>query len=287
MIDVRPMTGHDVAAAALTWHEANDATRARFGLPRHPATPADLGRLESRIAYLAGTDPEGSWVATDGGEVVGLAQSFVRDGYWVLSLFAVRPRCQRAGVGRRLLAEACRHGAGLPGTIQCSRDPAAMRLYQSAGFDLHPAMTAFGPVRKGSVAAHPRVRPGDSGDLELAAAVDRTVRGAERTADLAFLLAADDTRLLVVDDLAYAVVKDEQVVTIGAVEPEAAGAVLESALAACPDGHGFQVMWMTAPQQWAFDTVRRAGLDLMPLGPVMVRGMDGPPRPFLPSGGLG
>ena len=30
-----------------------------------------------------------------------------------------------------------------------------------------------------------------------------------------------------------------------------------------------------------------AGIELQPYGPVMVRGMDGPPSPYIPSGGYG
>jgi len=33
--------------------------------------------------------------------------------------------------------------------------------------------------------------------------------------------------------------------------------------------------------------VVEAGIELLPFGPVMVRGMDGPPSPYIPSGGFG
>ncbi len=49
----------------------------------------------------------------------------------------------------------------------------------------------------------------------------------------------------------------------------------------------FEVSWLTGRQQWARGTAAAAGLSLHPRGPVMVRGMAGPPEPYLPSGGFG
>jgi hypothetical protein len=149
-----------------------------------------------------------------------------------------------------------------------------------------------GPVRPGALALDARVRPGDADDLAVAAAVDRTTRHAARTVDLAHLLEQPGHRLLVFEDRAYAVVRGGGMVTLGAVDAEAAVAVLETALAQSAAGgefevSEFEVMWLTAPQQWAIDTARRAGLVLRPWGPVMVRGMPTPPAPYLPSGGLG
>ncbi len=281
------MTPADVAPAVEVWTEANDTTRRRVGLPVGELTPADRARQEARMAHLQQGDPAGSWVADDGGRVVGLSQSFVREGYWVLALLGVGPAAQGQGLGRRLLEAALTHGPGLPGTIQCSRDPAAMRLYHSAGFALHPTTVAHGPVRPGALSAHPGVRTGGPGDLGALAAVDRAVRGAGRPADLAHLLAQDGHRLLVLENEAYAVVNDTQVVTLAGRTPAAAGAVLTSALAGADPQVAFGVGWLTAPQQWAYEVVLAAGLELVPMGPVMVRGMAAPPWPYVPSGGLG
>jgi ribosomal protein S18 acetylase RimI-like enzyme len=287
MATVRPMADADIGSAVEVWVRAFDEMRQRFGLPVPAPSAADLARQQSRMQHLLTTDPAGSWVAEDQGKVVGLSQSFVRDEYWVLALLGVAPSTQHAGTGRRLLEAALSHGEGLPGTIQCSRDPAAMRLYQSAGFALHPSVWASGPVRPGSVVADPRVRVGAPDDLELAASVDIAVRKSTRRLDHAHLLRQDDHRLLVLDDLAYAVVTGHGVVTLGAAEPAAAATVLATAMAASEPDQAFEVGWITAPQQWAIDTVLRAGLELRPSGPVMVRGMPAPPAPYLPSGGLG
>jgi hypothetical protein len=47
------------------------------------------------------------------------------------------------------------------------------------------------------------------------------------------------------------------------------------------------VNWLTAPQQWAIRVLIGSGVELQPYGPVMVRGMPGPPSPYIPSGAYG
>ena len=133
MVTLRAMTDADVPDVVTLWDHAFQSMHARLGLPVRPATPVDVGRLQNRIRHLRGTDPEGSWVAEEDGAIVGLSQSLVRDGYWVLSLLATAPDFQGRGLGRELiersLAIADRDG---PGTIQASRDPAALALYTSS-----------------------------------------------------------------------------------------------------------------------------------------------------------
>lgn len=292
-VGVRPMTADDVDGAIGAWTTANNQHRLASGLPPHPADDDYLHRMRRRVAYLLGTDPGGSWVATEdggsgaGGPVVGLAQSFARDGYWVLSLLGVVAEAQRSGVGHRLLEASLGHGAGLRGTIQASSHPSAARLYQAAGFALHPTVAALGTVGPGTVSPHPGVRQGTEADLAVAEAVDRQVRGSVRTADLAHLLGTPGNRLLVAGEEAYGVVADDRTVTVAGTVPAAAAAVLQTALAQSPPGTEFEVMWLTSYQQWAIEVVVRAGLTLRPYGPVMARGMDGLPSPYIPSGGFG
>jgi hypothetical protein len=63
--------------------------------------------------------------------------------------------------------------------------------------------------------------------------------------------------------------------------------VLETLLAEAPPDGGAEVGWVTGRQQWAMRSVVAAGLELSPCGAVMVRGMDGPPCCYLPSGAYG
>jgi hypothetical protein len=225
-------------------------------------------------------------VAERRGRVVGLAQSFVRGPHWVLSLLGVDPRRQTSGVGRALLARALEHGDGGPGTIQASVDPRAIRLYALAGFDPHPSMAAWGRVTH-RPAMPPSVRTAGAEDLAVASAIDLAVRGAERAVDLRHLLAGDGATLLVEGDRAYAVVKADRVLTLAGVDEPSAAAVLTAALARSAPASHFEVPWLTAGQRWAFAPLLAAGLALHPRGPVMVRGMDGPPPGYIPSGGFG
>jgi hypothetical protein len=101
------------------------------------------------------------------------------------------------------------------------------------------------------------------------------------------MLAEEGHRLLLHDDQAYAVAKDERIVTLGARNEESAALVLRTMLAEAPVGETIEVNWLTSAQQWAIRVLTEAGIELQPYGPVMVRGMDGPPSPYIPSGGYG
>jgi len=288
MVVVRAMMDSDVPGAAKAWEHAFQAMRATYGLPVPHVTREDELRLQHRIRHFLATDPTGSWVADDSGAITGLSQSFVREGYWVLSLLATVPDLQRRGLGRELLQLAMRNAdSRSPGSIQCSRDAAAMALYASVGFSLHPAVMGWGTVRPGTVFADPRVRHGDDRDLATVDAVDRDVRGSARSVDVVAMLKEPGSRLLLIDDRGYAVAKDDRIVTLGARDEDAATALLKTALSEMGEGALVQVGWLTAKQQWAIRALVDCGVELHPIGPMMVRGLPGPPAPYIPSGGYG
>ena len=66
--------------------------------------------------------------------------------------------------------------------------PAAMRRYALAGFDLHPTLVAGGTVHRESLPSGLQAREGTEGDLDLAAEVDRQLRGSAHGPDLEFML---------------------------------------------------------------------------------------------------
>jgi GNAT superfamily N-acetyltransferase len=151
MVTVRAMTEVDLPGAVEVWDEAFSTLAAEYGLPHAPRTPEGDRRVQNRMAHFLATDPGGSFVADEAGAVVGLSQSFVREGYWVLSALAAAPQWQGQGVGRRLLGAAMANAdPDGPGTIQSSRDPRAIALYASAGFSLHPAVIGHGALRSGA-----------------------------------------------------------------------------------------------------------------------------------------
>jgi GNAT superfamily N-acetyltransferase len=287
------MTEVDVAGAVIAFDSGNLAMRARYGLPITGNSLQDEQRRQDRARHFLATDPGGSWVADDDGTIVGMSQSFVREGYWMLSQLGTVPGAQGRGLGRELARLALTYGEpDSPGTIQCSRDPKAMALYSSFGFSLHPVVAAWGTLRTGAVTRPDgveRIEPDQVSDthLEIVAAIDRHVRGSARTVDIRSMLSQPGNRLLLRDQQAYAVVKDERIVTLGGRDEDSAGLVLQTMLAEAPPGETIEVNWLTSAQQWAIRALTQSGIELQPYGPVMVRGMPGPPSPYIPSGGYG
>jgi hypothetical protein len=49
----------------------------------------EVARRKQHYRHFLKHDPEGAWVAVDGDTVAGVALALVREGVWVLSLFAV------------------------------------------------------------------------------------------------------------------------------------------------------------------------------------------------------
>jgi GNAT superfamily N-acetyltransferase len=149
----------------------------------------EIERRKERYRHFLKHDPGGAWVAADGERVVGVALALEREGVWILSLFAVDEEYRSAGVGRKLLDRALVYAEGCKGAmLASSTHPAAMRRYALAGFDLHPTLVAGGPVRRGSLPSGLKVREGTQGDLQLAAEVDRQLRGATHGPDLEFMV---------------------------------------------------------------------------------------------------
>ena len=293
MVAFRPMTEADVPAAVSAFDSGFLAMLARHALPVTRNTIQDERRRQDRTRHFLRTDPGGSWVAEDEGIVVGMSQSFVREDYWTLSQLGTLPGRQGRGVGRELLRLALTHGDPTsPGTIQCSRDPKAMALYTSFGFVLHPVVAAWGAMRPGAVerpAEVVRYEPEavTERELDIVTAIDRTVRGSGRSVDIASILAQPGHRLLLHAEDGYAVARDDRIVVLGAREESSATLVLKAMLGEAPAGETIEINWLTSAQQWAVRVVVEAGIELQPYGPVMVRGMDGPPYPYIPSGGYG
>ena len=278
--ELRPMLEADVAAVAELASVTFADLERRLHTP--PSAPRDPGGVHVRLRHTLTTDPDGAWVGEDAEGLTGVAVALVREQLWGLALLVVRPDRQSTGLGRALLARALEYGAGVrDGIILSSADPRALRAYARGGFTLLPSLSAAGRPRE--LVAAPEVRPFESADHELAAAVDRIVRGVPHGADLDALGRSGD-ELLTFPERGYAVHRGGAVKTIAAFDDEAAAALLRTVLARTPGGVDAEVDWLTAAQHWAIDVVVAARLELRPGGAVCVRGELGTMRPYLPGG---
>jgi ribosomal protein S18 acetylase RimI-like enzyme len=284
-IHFRPMMAADADGVYRTSSEALPAT-AEERQQVMSRSAEEVGRRKERYLHFLKHDPEGAWVAVDGDRVVGVALAIVREGVWVLSLFAVAGNYRNEGIGRELLDRALLYAEGCRGAmIASSTNPAAMRRYALAGFALQPTLMAGGKVRRESLPAGLKAREGTEADLERAAGIDRTVRGAPHGPDLEFMLQTG-SRLLVADGPegnGYAVVWEGSPALLAATTPETATDLLWSCLAESKDAD-IEVHWITSAQNWALPVVLKAGLSLSPAGPICTRGELGPLTPYLPSG---
>lgn len=250
-------------------------------------TPEEVASRTARYGHLLRHDPEGAWVAEEDGRVSGVALALVRERVWILSLFAVDAAHRNTGLGARLLGRALDYAKGCKGAmIASSQHPAAMRSYARAGFDLHPTLSASGPVRREKVPANLAVRDGTEGDLELAAGVDRAVRGAAHGPDLETMLQTG-CRLIVADGSTgrgYVAERNGSPAVLAATDPAAARGLLWACLERTPPGEKADVDWITGRQNWAVSVALDAGLSLSAAGPICTRGELGPLTPYLPSG---
>lgn len=287
---IRPMRPEDLETAerlsADAFYEV-DVQQQRSADPapeRRPVARADNWLLRTRS--LLETDRAGCWVAESGGEMVGFATSLRRETLWCLATFAVRPGLQGRGTGRALLDAAMQHSRGcLRGMLAASSDPRAVRLYQLAGFEMHPQMVMSGAVDRAEIPPLNGVRQATADDLEMMDSADRRARGAGRGADHALLAATG--RPLVVDARSgsgYVYVDDRgSVAALAATDRRTATRLLWAALAEAPGE--VRVPHVTGANQWALAVGTAARLSLSTEGYLGLRGMK-PPTPYVHNGAL-
>lgn len=278
------MTPEDVDAAYHTFSLALAETAEEKEQIRN-RTPDEVESRKERYRHSLKNDPEGSWIAVAGDRMAGVALALVREGVWVLSLLAVDEAYRNVGVGRGLIDRALECATGCKGgMIAASTHPAALRCYALAGFTLLPTLMASGVVRRESIPADLAVRQGVEKDLDLAAAVDRHLRGAAHGPDLEYMLRTGG-RLVISErptGRGYAVEWKGYPAIVAATTPDVAADLLWACLAGSTGET--EIHWITGQQNWAVSVALEAGLSLSPAGPICVRGELGSLTPYLPSG---
>lgn len=270
---------------ANSFYELSVTTRPASWPPPQRRSAERSEHWMDRLRHFVASDAPGCWVAEHGGRVVGCSVALLRDGLWGLASFAVDPGVQARGIGKALLEAALAHGPWSAGIICSSNDPKAVRRYRFAGFDLHPAMLAWGRVSRASLPALPEVRDGSAEDADLLDSIDRAARGFGRPNDHPLII--DQMRLAISEvggSRGYAYFSTNgSPYLLAATDPDAAQRVLWGALAHSTADDPVDISNVTAHQTWAIDVALAARLELHTYGYVAVRGMQ-VPTPYLPSG---
>jgi GNAT superfamily N-acetyltransferase len=288
-VTIRPMRESDLPAAErlsdASFHELELRTFPRDRPDPEPRSPDGAEAWLRRGRHILSTDPAGCWVAEDETGMLGFATSLTRELMWILGTYAVRPDLQGQGIGKQLLEAASTHSRScLRAMLSASVDPKAVRRYRRAGFSLHPQMLLSGTVDRSLLPVVEKMREGSAGDIDLMNSVDRQRRGAAHLVDHEVLI--DLFRLTVTDSTTgsgYVYSDEKGVALLAASNRRTAQRLLWEALAGARPGQRFQVVHITAANEWAIDVGMEARLDLHTSGYLALRGME-PPTAYLHHG---
>ena len=278
------MTVGDVVGVRTVVEAAVEQLERRAGHEPQPRTDEQREDILSGLRRFVELDPDGAWVAADGGSVVGMAASIRRASFWGLSMLFVDPARQNQGLGRQLLDAGLASASGASvRMILSSSDPRALRRYALAGLAIHPALEARGTIDRKAIPDDQSSRPGDASDLNLVASVDAGLRGS-RVTDVEYLLGVG-AMMHVIDRGAargYVVHRHQQLWILGATDDATASGLLWRFLAEA--GTDAEIWGLTARQNWAVKVALAARLEVVPSGALFLAGREHPPGPWLPSG---
>ncbi|NUS19590.1 MAG: GNAT family N-acetyltransferase [Mesorhizobium sp.] len=150
----RPACADDLAATdALVVAGINELTvRHGFG-PMVAASPPNFQLFSLK------DDPDGLWVAEDGGDILGFAWSWVCDDLWFLAQLFVDPARQGHGIGNALLERTVEHarksGAADKALITFTFNPVSQGLYMRHGLFPKTPVYLLGAARERVMKALP------------------------------------------------------------------------------------------------------------------------------------
>jgi ribosomal protein S18 acetylase RimI-like enzyme len=286
-VEVRPMREEDLEAtertSAAVFLDADRLNR-RVGEPEvEPRSPGASRRWLERMRHFLAVDPDGCWVAVEGGEIVGFAISQNRGRVWFLATYGVLSERQGRGIGRRLLDVTLEHADGRPGLFSSTVHPGATRRYRLAGFLLYPQMRMVGVVDRSTLPAISGLSDGTADDFEWMDRLDDRLRGAGHGPDHRYMLETMSLFVSRADGRHGYVYVDERgrPSLLAAAEPETAEKLLWHALATS-QGETL-VNCITTGNHWAVDVGLAARLEIGQEGYLALRGMP-EPAPYLASG---
>lgn len=193
----RPARADDAAPATAIFAAAVNDLSARHGLAAPPLRPLPPNPF---FAFCLRDQPEGFWVAEDGGDVIGFALSRVLGEMWFLAFLFVAPGHQGRGIGRELLSRAAAHGGPAitnRALITFAYNPSSISLYLKHG--MYPRESIYWmagpshgapPARPARAAVDYERLPADQAALAVLAPIDRAVLGFARDGVHAYLLNA-------------------------------------------------------------------------------------------------
>ncbi|MBI3873355.1 MAG: GNAT family N-acetyltransferase [candidate division Zixibacteria bacterium] len=195
---IGPLSADDLLAAARLMYVTVDDARVHAGLP---ALEMKLKATPPLMQHIFDQEPELSWGAYDGDKLVGFATSHMRDRQWHVAYLFVDPAYQNKGLGTALLrtglAEAEKREAYITSQCTFTYNPKAIALYTRLGmFPRKNLILMEGPPCKEMKCPPPPEgivpRMIDSTALLTDLnAMDREIRGINRTVDHCYWLADD------------------------------------------------------------------------------------------------
>jgi GNAT superfamily N-acetyltransferase len=194
----RAQAGDLQQAGALVVASINDLCR------RHGFNPVATVRPPTFSMFCLHDDPDGLWVADEGGEILGFAFSWTCGDLWFLAQLFVSPDHQARGLGRELLRRTLEHAersdAAIRALITFSFNSVSQGLYMRHGLFPRGPIYNFGIPRSALAREVKGERLGfvpmesTAAHLQLLAKIDASAFGLSRGKHHSFLAADGATR---------------------------------------------------------------------------------------------